>query len=96
MRRCYLVCYDIRDDKRLRRVHKLMKAYGEAWQYSVFYCTLKAIDRVRLENALRETMNLKEDQVVIVDLGGNEEAARESAAVLGPSLPEAEGGVVVI
>jgi len=48
MRRCYLVCYDVRDDKRLRRVHKLMKAYGEAWQYSVFYCTLKPIDRVRL------------------------------------------------
>jgi CRISPR-associated protein Cas2 len=45
MRRCYLVCYDIRDPKRLRRTHKLVKAYGEAWQYSVFYCTLKAIDR---------------------------------------------------
>lgn len=96
MRRCYLVCYDIRDDKRLRRIHKLMKAYGEPWQYSVFYCTLKAIDRARLEAALRETVNLKEDQVVIVDLGGNEQAARESATVLGPSLPEAESGVVVI
>jgi len=53
MRRCYLVCYDIRDPKRLRKVHRLMKAYGEPWQYSVFYCTLKAIDRVRLETALR-------------------------------------------
>jgi CRISPR-associated protein Cas2 len=96
MRRSFLVCYDVCDPKRLRRVHKLMKAYGEAWQYSVFYCTLKPIDRVRLENALRETLNLKEDQVLIVDMGGNEEAARESAAVLGPALPEAEGGVVVI
>jgi CRISPR-associated protein Cas2 len=96
MRRCYLVCYDVRDAKRLRRVHKLMKAYGEAWQYSVFYCTLKDIDRVRLENALRETMNLKEDQVLIVDLGGNEDAARQSAAVLGPSLPEGDSGTVVV
>ena len=96
MRRCYLVCYDVRDPKRLRHVHKLMKAYGEAWQYSVFYCTLKDIDRVRLENALRETMNLKEDQVLIVDLGGNEQAARQSAAILGPSLPEAESGMVVV
>lgn len=33
MRRCYLVCYDIRDPKRLRRTHKLMKAYGEPLQY---------------------------------------------------------------
>lgn len=96
MRRCYLVCYDVRDPKRLRHVHKLMKAYGEAWQYSVFYCTLKDIDRARLENALCETINLKEDQVLIVDLGGNEQAARQSAAILGPSLPEAESGMVVV
>lgn len=96
MRRCYLVCYDVRDPKRLRRIHKLMKAYGEPWQYSVFYCTLKPIDRVRLENAAREVLHLKEDQLLIVDLGGNEQAARESATVLGQSLPEAESGMVVI
>ncbi len=96
MRRCYLVCYDIRDPKRLRRTHKLMKAYGEAWQYSVFYCTLKPIDRVRLEHALREVVNLKEDQVLIVDLGSNEDGARESATTLGPSPPPQEDGMVVI
>lgn len=96
MRRSYLVCYDVRDAKRLRRVHRLMKAYGEPWQYSVFYCTLKAIDRVRLETALRETMNMKEDQVLIVDLGGNEDAARESSTFLGAGTPEQESGVVVI
>ncbi|MCK6557393.1 CRISPR-associated endonuclease Cas2 [Candidatus Binatia bacterium] len=96
MRRCYLVCYDIRNDKRLRRVHKLMKAYGEPWQYSVFYCSLRSIDRVRLELALREEMNQKEDQVLIVDLGANEESARESSTFMGAGVPEAESGVVVI
>lgn len=96
MRRCYLVCYDVRDPKRLRRTHKVMKAYGEPWQYSVFYCTLKPIDRVRLENALREVLNLKQDQVLIVDLGANEDAAREAAATLGPALPEQDAGMVVI
>lgn len=96
MRRCYLVCYDVRDPKRLRRVHKLMKAYGEPWQYSVFYCTLKSIDRVRLETALRETMNQKEDQVLIVDLGGNEDAARESSTFLGVGTPQPDNGMVVI
>ena len=96
MRRCYLVCYDIRDPKRLRRTHKLMKAYGESWQYSVFYCTLKPIDRVRLENDLRELVNLKEDQILIVDMGGNEDAAREAATTLGPSVPPQESGMVVI
>lgn len=96
MRRCYLVCYDIREPKRLRRTHKLMKAYGEAWQYSVFYCTLKPIDRVRLENDLREVVNLNVDEVLIVDLGGNEEAAREAATTLGPGLPDQDAGIVVI
>lgn len=96
MRRCYLVCYDICNDKRLRRVHKLMKAYGEAWQYSVFYCTLKAIDRVRLENGLREIMNQKEDQVLIVDLGANEDGARESSTFMGAGVSEPESGMVVI
>ena len=95
MRRCYVVCYDIRDPKRLRRTHKLMKAYGEAWQYSVFYCTLKPIDRVRLENDLREVVNLKVDQVLIIDLGGNEDSAREASTFLGANTPEQEGGTVV-
>jgi len=96
VRRSYLICYDIRDAKRLRRVHACMKAYGEGWQYSVFYCTLKAIDRVRMENALREIMNHKEDQVLIVDLGGSDEAARDSSTFMGAGVPEAESGTIVV
>lgn len=96
MRRSYLVCYDVCDAKRLRRVHRLMKAYGEPWQYSVFYCILKAIDRVRLENAVRAELNLREDQLLIVDLGGDDDAAREAATVVGQQLPEVDSGVIVI
>ncbi len=96
MRRCYLVCYDIREAKRLRKVHKTMKAYGEPWQYSVFYCTLKDIDRVRMQSELEDVMNHKKDQIVIIDLGGNDRSAREAVTTLGPKLPEAESGVVVI
>jgi len=36
MRTTYLVCYDITDDKRLRRVFKSCKNYGDHLQYSVF------------------------------------------------------------
>ncbi len=96
MRRSFLVCYDVRDDKRLRKIHKLLKAYGEAWQYSVFYCALKPIDRVRLETAAREILNLKEDQLLIVDMGGNEDAAREASSFLGVGVPQREVGTVVI
>ncbi|MCL4782193.1 MAG: CRISPR-associated endonuclease Cas2 [Bryobacterales bacterium] len=96
MRRCYLVCYDIRDPKRLRRVHKVIKGYGESWQYSVFFCVLREIDRVRLQTDLEDEMNHKEDQVMILDLGPNEREAREASTVLGQPLPEAESGYVVI
>jgi CRISPR-associated protein Cas2 len=95
MRRSYLVCYDIRDPKRLRRVHKILKGYGEAWQFSVFFCVLKAIDRVRLQTDLEEEMNQK-DQAMILDLGSNEKDAREAATVIGLPLPEQESGIIVI
>lgn len=96
MRRCYLVCYDIRNPKRLRRVHKVLKGYGEAWQFSVFFCVLKDIDRVRLQSDLEEQMNLKEDQAMLLDLGANEKEAREAATVIGQALPEQDSGTVVV
>jgi CRISPR-associated protein Cas2 len=96
MRRCYLVCYDIRNPKRLRRVHKVLKGYGEAWQFSVFFCVLKDIDRVRLQADLEQQMNLKEDQAMILDLGPNEEEARKAATVVGQPLPDQDSGVVVV
>ncbi|NDY42911.1 CRISPR-associated endonuclease Cas2 [Dissulfurirhabdus thermomarina] len=96
MRRCYLVCYDIRDPKRLRRVHKVLKGYGESWQFSVFFCVLKDIDRVRLQTDLEERLNQKEDQVMILDLGPNEEDARKAATVIGQPLPKQHNGVIVV
>lgn len=96
MRRCYIVAYDIRNQKRWRKVFKTMKGHGEHWQFSVFFCVLKEIDRVRMQTQLEEVMNLKEDQCVIIDLGPDETVARESATVLGPALPQGESGMVVI
>jgi len=96
MRRCFLVCYDIRDPKRLRRVHKVLRGYGKAWQFSVFFCVLKDIDRVRLQSDLKEQMNQKDDQVIILDLGLNETEARKAATVIGQPLPKQERNIVVI
>jgi CRISPR-associated protein Cas2 len=96
MRRCYLVCYDIRDPKRLRRVHKTMKGYGESWQYSVFFCVLKDIDRVRMQTDLEAQMNLRDDQTLIIDMGSNEEASRDATSTLGQLLPNQNMGVVVV
>ncbi|MEO0079283.1 MAG: CRISPR-associated endonuclease Cas2 [candidate division WOR-3 bacterium] len=96
MRRSCLVCYDICDPKRWRKVFRIMKGYGEHWQYSVFFCTLKEIDLVRMQSALEEVMNLKEDQALIIDLGSDETAAREAAAVIGRPLTEIDERIIII
>src|ERR1035438_4086458 len=36
LRISYLICYDICDDKRLRKVFQTMRGYGDHLQYSVF------------------------------------------------------------
>ncbi|MBN2208231.1 MAG: CRISPR-associated endonuclease Cas2 [Candidatus Coatesbacteria bacterium] len=96
MRRSYLVCYDIREPRRLQRVHRVVRGYGERWQYSVFFCVLKDIDRVRLQSDLEVEMNLKEDQAVIIDMGPDEKAARTLATAIGQSLPTRDSSILVI
>ncbi|GAB4242617.1 MAG: hypothetical protein Kow00129_01260 [Thermoleophilia bacterium] len=94
--RCYLVCYDIRHPRRLRRVHQVMKGYGEPWQYSVFFCRLRDLERVRLQSDLEQEMNLREDQAVIFDLGADESRARSSACTIGVPLPGSPPDTLVI
>jgi len=96
MQRCYLVCYDISNSKRLQRIHKLMKGYGESWQYSVFFCMLKGIDRVRMQADIEKEINMDEDQVVIIDLGSNEKSSRQAVTVIGQRLPEEKTGIEVV
>ncbi len=96
MRKCYLVCYDIREPKRLRKVFQILKGYGEHWQYSIFFCTLKDIDRVCLQSALEVEMNMKEDQVLIINMGSNEEEARNAAVVIGQSLQQTDERLIVV
>ena len=69
MRTSYLICYDICDDKRLRKVFQIMRKFGDHLQYSVFECQLTAMDLVRCRAGLAKAINQKEDQVLFVNLG---------------------------
>lgn len=69
MRNTFLVCYDIRDDKRLRKVHKTMRDFGDHLQYSIFECQFTAIDLARCRHALSDIIKHNEDQVLFIDLG---------------------------
>lgn len=65
----YLLTYDIRHPRRLRRVHGVAKDYGEPLQYSVFVCDLTKIELIGLRLHLLEEMHQGEDSVSIFDLG---------------------------
>jgi CRISPR-associated protein Cas2 len=67
--RLYIITYDISDDRRWRRVFKLMKAYGRWLQLSVFQCRLSAQRRAELARRLEETIHARDDHVLILDLG---------------------------
>ena len=66
--RWYLVCYDIRDPKRLRRVANILEGHGERIQYSVFRCWLSpsALERLRWE--LTDGCVTEEDDVLFIPL----------------------------
>lgn len=65
----YIVAYDISDDKRLRKVFKLMKGYGEWLQFSIFQCRLSARRHAELMSLLDGMIINGHDHVVMMDLG---------------------------
>lgn len=68
-RRRHLIAYDISDDRRLRRVARVMEAYGDRLQYSVFICDLSASELIAWRSDLLELLDLHQDSVVVLDLG---------------------------
>jgi len=83
MRSTFLVTYDIRDDKRLRQVHKTMRDFGDHLQYSVFECQFTPSDLARCRHELSELINHAVDQVLFVDLGPTEGRGERVITALG-------------
>ena len=96
MRHRFLVCYDVADPKRLARTYRKMNGFGEPAQYSVFICNLSPKERALLETALTEILNLKEDRVLIVDMGPSEGRGRESFTTLGNARELPRRAAVII
>ena len=55
-----LICYDISDDKRRRKVMGIMEGYGYRVQYSVFECDLDRRKTAELKRRLRPLVSKKE------------------------------------
>jgi len=64
----YLVAYDIRDPKRLRKVADVCEDFGYRRQYSVFLCRLTAVNQIRLKSRLHDIINREQDQVLFIHL----------------------------
>ncbi len=59
----YLICYDIPDDKRRKKIAALLEGYGERVQYSVFECNLKTKQYRVLQIRLRKIFNPEKDNL---------------------------------
>src|SRR5215469_16799955 len=68
---CYVVAYDIPDDKRRTKIHKLLLAYGKWTQYSLFECFLTRKDLVLLRSRLAEHLVARKDSVRFYPLCAN-------------------------
>jgi CRISPR-associated protein Cas2 len=68
-RHTYLVCYDIANDKRLRKTFKVCKNHGTHLQFSVFECDLTPRELTQLQRELKAIIKHDEDQVLFIGLG---------------------------
>ena len=96
MRASYLVCYDICDDKRLRKVFQILRSYGDHLQYSVFECQLTKTDLIRLRSELAQVIQHREDQVLFVDLGPAEGRGDRVITALGKPYTNVDAPCIVV
>ncbi len=96
MRRSVLVTYDIADPKRLRRVFKTLRAYGDHLQLSVFLCELSKRERAELEGLLSTEIHNDDDQVLLVDLGLAETTGNGTITALGKRYVHPERVAIIV
>jgi CRISPR-associated protein Cas2 len=95
-KRIWLVCYDVCDAKRLRKVYTLCRGYGEHLQYSVFRCILSDLKLAELKARLLEALNEREDQVMFAYLGSAENERAWEIDTIGIPFDDPERIVRVI
>jgi CRISPR-associated protein Cas2 len=61
----YLVCYDIRDPKRWRKVYKKLKGRGERLQYSIFRLNLGKTQMEALRCDIEKILDEIDDLLII-------------------------------
>ncbi len=68
---CYVIAYDIPNDKRRTKVHKILLGYGKWTQYSLFECFLTKKQLLLLSSKLTEHLVAQQDSVRFYPLCAN-------------------------
>ena len=92
---CYVVSYDIREPKRLCKIHRAMKGFGEPVHYSVFRCDLTERGRVDMISVLTDLIAPDEDRIMIIDLGPVEGRIEERIVFLGVHDEHKERKIII-
>lgn len=92
----YIVTYDIRDPKRLRRVFKACKDYGLHLQLSVFECDLTPAEKIDFESRLRGLTDREKDQVLFISLGPSESRGQRVITAIGQSYIRVDAPCFVV
>ncbi len=96
MRTSYIVCYDISDPKRLRKVFKTLRNWGDHLQYSVFECQLTATDALQCRAELAEIINHALDQVLFIELGPSEGRGERVIEALGQPYQPFDSSCLIV
>ncbi|MBI4867850.1 MAG: CRISPR-associated endonuclease Cas2 [Candidatus Wallbacteria bacterium] len=80
MRHLYIVAYDVAAPRRLKKVHRIVRDFGDRLQLSVYLCQLSEKELALLRERLTDVVNQAHDQVLFVRLApvrtGDEAAER--------------------
>src|SRR5205085_11649062 len=61
----YVVAYDIPDDRRRTKVHKILKGFGQWTEFSLFECFLTRKEVLQMQSKLEKHLNAQADRVRI-------------------------------
>ncbi len=60
---CYIVAYDIPNDRRRTKIHKILSGFGTWTQYSLFECFLSKKELILLRAKLAKHLDEAQDSV---------------------------------
>lgn len=90
-RHLFIAAYDIRDNKRLRKALKVVRAYASGGQKSVFECFLTTAERSTLLTDIKDAIDADEDRFFLLKLD-----TRCQVLTLGKAVPPQDGSFYYI